>query len=234
MPEGDVLIHAGDFTGRGSELHTVDFLKWFESQPYKYKLFISGNHDFLAEKEPFKFQQLVDEHAPSCTYLEDSSVSIEGYLFHGSPVSPEFCNWAFNRYRGIDIQRHWDLIPTDVDVLITHGPILGYGDKLSQHGSEPGKHVGCEDLLNTINTRLKNLKLHGSGHIHEGAGTYMHGNITVVSASVLDEQYRMRNKPVVVDLPDKFYDCCSQCGWETNDPNDFHACQSTFSDSNEQ
>jgi len=24
-----------------------------------------------------------------------------------------------------------------------------------------------------------------------------------------------------------FYDCCSQCGWETSDPDAFHACENT-------
>lgn len=29
----------------------------------------------------------------------------------------------------------------------------------------------------------------------------------------------------VVEFTDSYFDCCSQCGWSTNDPNDFHACQ---------
>jgi Icc-related predicted phosphoesterase len=135
--------------------------------------------------------------------LEDTTAVIEGYKIHGSPISPFFCSWAFNRYRGLDIQAHWDMIPSDVEVLITHGPILGYGDTLSQYGSEPGKAIGCADLLNTIDIRLNNLKLHVSGHIHEGAGMYRHGDIIVVNASILDERYRFRHQPRVVDLPDK-------------------------------
>jgi Icc-related predicted phosphoesterase len=233
LPDGDVLIHAGDWTGRGSETHTIEFLTWFQAQKHKYKLFIAGNHDFYPEREPHKFELLVNQYAPDCTYLEDKTVEIEGYIFHGSPVSPWFCDWAFNRFRGKEIQEHWDLIPNHVEILITHGPVHGYGDKLSKYGSEPGEHVGCANLLATIDGRLKSLKLHVSGHIHEGSGTYKHGDITLINASVLDEQYRMRNKPVVIALPDKHYDSCSQCGWETTNPNDFHACQSTFPDSNE-
>jgi Icc-related predicted phosphoesterase len=203
MPDGDVLIHSGDWTSKGSERHTVEFLEWFEAQRYPHKLFIAGNHDFYPENEPSAFRKLVALHAPSCTYLEDESVVIDGYKFHGSPVSPWFCDWAFNRFRGKQIQMHWDLIPSDTEVLITHGPVYGHGDELSKWGSDPGAHVGCANLLETINTRLKDLKLHVSGHIHEGAGTYQHGNVTLVNASVLDEHYRMRHAPTVIALPDK-------------------------------
>jgi 3',5'-cyclic AMP phosphodiesterase CpdA len=203
MPEGDVLVHAGDWTHRGEEHHTIAFLKWLDNQNYPHKVFIAGNHDFYPERNPAEFRNLVSTYAPNSIYLEDQSTVINGYNVHGSPVSPWFCDWAFNRDRGPDIQMHWDLIPDNTEILITHGPILGYGDKLSQQGSEPGKNIGCSDLLNTIDNRLKDLKLHISGHIHEGAGTYSHNGITVVNASVLDERYRMRNKPVVVTLPDK-------------------------------
>jgi Icc-related predicted phosphoesterase len=204
IPQCDILIHAGDFTHRGEEHLTIDFMKWFESQTQcTNKLFVSGNHDFLSERDPVKFRQLVATHAPSCTYLEDESVVVEGYKVHGSPVSPWFHDWAFNRNRGLDIQKHWDMIPSDTEILITHGPILGYGDTLSAYGSEPGKQVGCANLLSTIDARLKDLKLHISGHIHEGAGIYAHGFITVVNASMLDERYRFRHQPRVIVLPSR-------------------------------
>jgi Icc-related predicted phosphoesterase len=203
MPEGDILIHAGDWTHRGEEILTIEFLKWFNAQNYKHKVFIAGNHDFYPESHYMDFRMHLKTFAPSCTYLEDQSVVIEGYKIHGSPVSPWFCDWAFNRGRGDDIQQHWDMIPDDTEILITHGPILGYGDKLSAYGSEPGKNIGCLNLLDTIDKRLKDLKLHVSGHIHEGAGTYNHGNIIVVNASVLDERYRLRNSPAVIELADK-------------------------------
>jgi predicted phosphodiesterase len=206
LPEGDILVHAGDWTHRGEENLTIEFLQWFDKQNYKNKVFIAGNHDFYPERHPAEFRKLVALHAPTCTYLEDETVVINGFKVHGSPVSPWFCDWAFNRGRGAEIQEHWDLIPSDVDILITHGPILGYGDTLSDRGSEPGETVGCENLLDTINSRLKDLKLHVSGHIHEGAGTYSHNGIVVVNASVLDDRYRMRNSPVVVTLADKIPD----------------------------
>jgi len=204
IPECDILIHAGDWTHRGEEKLTIEFLQWFEAQTQaKHRVFIAGNHDFYPERHPESFRTLVRTLAPNCVYLEDESVIIEGYKIHGSPVSPEFCDWAFNRYRGTDIQKHWDMIPADTEILVVHGPVLGYGDKLSEHGSEPGVHIGCANLLNTIDSRLKNLGLVVTAHIHEGSGMYKHGDIIVVNAAVLDERYRMRNPPRIVTLPDK-------------------------------
>jgi Icc-related predicted phosphoesterase len=204
IPGCDILIHAGDFTSRGEENRTIEFLEWFEAQKQcKNRVYVAGNHDFMCERDPAKFLNLHEKYAPTCVYLEDQSIVVEGYKIHGSPISPWFMDWAFNRHRGADIQKHWDLIPGDTEILVTHGPVLGYGDKLSQYGSEPGKNIGCADLLKTIDSRLKILRLVVTAHIHEGSGVYAHGDIIVVNASVLDERYRMKNPPRMIDLPDK-------------------------------
>tara|TARA_Y100000296_G_C5174834_1_gene259491 strand:- start:2061 stop:2591 length:531 start_codon:yes stop_codon:yes gene_type:complete len=55
-------------------------------------------------------------------YLNDSSITIDGIKFWGSPIQPWFHDWAFNRKRGNEIRKHWELIPTNTDVLLTHGP----------------------------------------------------------------------------------------------------------------
>ena len=51
LPEGDVLIHAGDVTKQGSEAQVYHFLEWFSAQPHRHKVFIAGNHDFYFERE---------------------------------------------------------------------------------------------------------------------------------------------------------------------------------------
>jgi len=61
----------------------------------------------------------------NCTYLEDSSVTIEGYKIHGSPWTPEFCGWAFMLENEKDMLKKWKMIPDDTDILITHGPPYG-------------------------------------------------------------------------------------------------------------
>ena len=75
---------------------------------------------------------------------------------------PEFCDWAFNLERGQKCLEKWNLIPNDVDILITHTPPVGHGDLCCT-----GVRAGCVELLNSIQKRIK-PKYHVFGHIHEG------------------------------------------------------------------
>ena len=36
-----------------------------------------------------------------------------------------FCDWAFLKERGDDINEIWEKIPSNIDILVTHGPPLG-------------------------------------------------------------------------------------------------------------
>ena len=56
-------------------------------------------------------------------------VEIDGIKIWGSPITPYFYGWAYNRNRGEEIKKHWDLIPDDIDILVTHGPAFGIMDK---------------------------------------------------------------------------------------------------------
>ena len=49
LPEGDMIIHAGDCTNFGSTAQVIEFLEWFSKLAYKYKIFIAGNHDWFFE-----------------------------------------------------------------------------------------------------------------------------------------------------------------------------------------
>lgn len=39
--------------------------------------------------------------------------------------TPVFCDWAFMKHRGEAINKIWKKIPTNIDILVTHGPPLG-------------------------------------------------------------------------------------------------------------
>lgn len=187
VPDGDVLIHAGDFGMRGTENETRSFLAWYKRQMHRHKLFIAGNHDWLYERNGILARSLVPQ---GVIYLEDSGCEIEGLNFYGSPVQPRFGNWAFNRDK--DIKRHWDAIPDNTDVLITHGPPKGILDEVW------AGNVGCPYLRDRVLT-LK-PKLHVFGHIHEGRGEKHFNDTHFVNAGVVDEYYYMDTQPAVVDL----------------------------------
>lgn len=193
LPAGDVLVHAGDLTALGSLDEISGFMSWFAAQPHPHKVFIAGNHDFAFERSPAAAEALVPS---GVTYLRDSGCVIDGVPFWGSPWQPWFHDWAFNLERGAALAAKWALIPDDVQVLVTHGPPEGMLDTVA---FPRGAHVGCEALAARI-LALRELRVHGFGHIHEAYGAEVVGGVTYVNASVCDLDYRPVNAPVCVDL----------------------------------
>jgi Icc-related predicted phosphoesterase len=190
VPEGDILVHAGDLTMAGDIYNTQKALNWLNDQPHAYVVFVAGNHDFAFEraytKERLDLGRLI--------YLENSAQQVGGINFYGSPVQPWFMDWAFNVHRGAPIREYWNKIPYDVHVLITHGPPYGILDQ-----SIPGKsdHLGCEELRSRL--EMIQPKIHVFGHIHGSRGTETNG-IKFVNASVVNEAYKVVNEPIVVEL----------------------------------
>jgi Icc-related predicted phosphoesterase len=191
LPEGDMLIHAGDVSGQGKQSEVENFLKWFSEQPHKHKIFIAGNHDFFFERMPEEY--IASMIPDNVIYLNDSGVSVNGVNIWGSPVQPWFYDWAFNRQRGVNILQHWDLIPINTDILITHGPAHGILDQ-----TQNGTKAGCVDLLNTVKKIRPKFSI--CGHIHEAYGQEISLGTTFINASVLDLSYQLVNKPIVFEI----------------------------------
>jgi Icc-related predicted phosphoesterase len=191
LPEGDMIIHAGDVSSRGTRHEITKFLAWFKKLDYRHKIFIAGNHDFffeLAEIDDIKAQ--IPENV---VYLKDTGVKVEGLNIWGSPIQPWFNNWAFNRQRGKEIKDYWDKIPQNLDILITHGPPKGILDMTLR-----GESVGCEDLYDAI-MQVK-PKVHVFGHIHEAYGEESTNGVQFINASVLNLQYQLVNLPVTITV----------------------------------
>lgn len=49
LPDGDILIHAGDMTQSGSFKELQVTLDWLNAQPHPHKIVIAGNHDKLLD-----------------------------------------------------------------------------------------------------------------------------------------------------------------------------------------
>lgn len=188
LPAGDVLVHAGDLTTRGTEKEIRAVDAWLGTLAFRHKVIIAGNHDFGFERDPAARSWI--QHA---TYLQDEGVEIEGVRFWGSPWQPRFFDWAFNLDRGAPLRHIWDAIPADTDVLITHGPPHGILDRTAH-----GEDVGCEELRRAVERVAP--RLHVFGHIHESHGTFEGGPTRFVNASTCDLRYRAVQPPVVVDL----------------------------------
>ena len=190
LPAGDILIHAGD-----SEIRSLEELElmntWFGKQDFKYKILIMGNHDLYSEKLS---KESLETILTNVIYLENSSVTIEGIKFWGSPYSPIFQDWSYMAH-GERLNEIWNTIPEDTDVVITHCPpytILDYVAIGYFH------HVGCPYLRK----RIKKIKpkYHIFGHIHDSHGVYQDKYTTYINASLLDDCYQLVYKPIIVDI----------------------------------
>lgn len=186
VPEGDVLVYAGDMTSRGNISELRDFNDFLGTLPHPHKIVIAGNHDFCFERERERSAAVMT----NCTYIQDEMVQVLGLNIYGSPWQPWFYDWAFNLQRGAEIKAKWDLIPQNTDILVTHGPPLGFGDTVLR-----GEKVGCQDLLNTI--KIIKPRLHIFGHIHEGYGIYSENETTYLNASICNFSYEPVNDPLV-------------------------------------
>ena len=190
LPGGDVLIIAGDLLSHGGLIEQFHFDRWLEVQDYKHKIIVAGNHDNFIRDDGFvvnNFRQY------NVDYLEDSGCVIEGIKFWGSPWSLLFngIHPQCKAFTGSEsaLKKHWDLIPDDTQVLITHGPAFGILDLL-----ENGDNAGSKTLTERID-HLKNLRVHICGHIHEARGSYINPtHVKFINASMVDRRYKKDDK----------------------------------------
>lgn len=202
----DILVCCGDISNVGKIPDIINFAKWLDKQKqFKHKVVIAGNHDFCFENEnKEKAEKIISNVA---TYLNDSGAKILGLNFWGSPITPFYNRWAFNRDKGT-IKAHWDLIPKDTDILVTHGPPKGILDKVLPLKYQIGlssefiittpSREGCPFLLDKV--KEVKPKIHAFGHIHEDYGIKKTKDTTFINASSLDRSYTYKNKPITINI----------------------------------
>jgi hypothetical protein len=103
VPDGDILIHAGDATARNDAksrrltngLPLCRIVIRFSSPEITIGC--------LKPTIPFA-RRLLDD---SIVYLQDSFVEIENLKIYGAPWQPRFYDWAFNLDRGREMAEKW-------------------------------------------------------------------------------------------------------------------------------
>ena len=237
IPASDLLITTGDYgPGRTNLADMIRFIEWLHKQPARKKVFIAGNHDIpLSRTLPPEFNtdsvarklHLDQWHAvmaniiqfPDIKYLEDETYVWEGLTIYGMPWSPEFHpeRWAFNANEQ-QMTKHLAKIPSEVDILLSHGPAYGYMDLIPQEYAQPKEdlHRGCKKTLEVMQKRLKKLKLFAFGHIHESVTANRTGcdnygirmvritntrSVLFSNGAVVDNDYKVVNrKPLSINL----------------------------------
>ena len=201
IPDGDLLVHAGDLTFQGTVKEISRELTYLGKATKRFKhgcIFVPGNHDWLFQTNMSLAKQMCEDYG--ITVLHHTSTQIEGLNIFGSAYTPAFMDWAFNKDRA-ELKEVWDEIPDNTNILISHGPPMGILStvRVVERGVEGIDECGCYDLYNRIQ-ELKDLKLHIFGHIHDSYGTIDIGNITHINASICTENYKPINKPIIIDL----------------------------------
>ncbi len=193
IPECDLLLLGGDI-GPGSERDLRFHARWYDETFRKWlgiikvpTIAVSGNHDFIFQHGSDMVPDL------PWTYLQDSGCEFQGLKIWGSPWQPVFGGWAFNATES-QLAERWAMIPSDVDILLLHGPPRGYGD-FSPYGNE---HTGSPSLADRI--RAVQPKLVVFGHIHSGYGEYRLGESRMLNASLVNESYEPVNTIRVVEV----------------------------------
>jgi predicted phosphodiesterase len=74
IPDGDILIHAGDLTDSGKPNEIFDAYAWLSNMPHQRIVVTPGNHDFGFQKIP-ELRRVLDAKFPRITGNTASSPS---------------------------------------------------------------------------------------------------------------------------------------------------------------
>lgn len=174
IPDGDILIHAGDITAHGTPAELQTAITHLSALPHAHKFIIAGNHDTYLDPasrstlSPSDLSQANPINWLSLTYLQHTSTTIRlkpqnrTLHIHGSPqtplpVDPSF---AFTYAPTLDAWR--STVPPETDILITHSP--------PKHHLDLPIAMGCPFLTTEV-ARVKPL-LHVFGHVHAGRSDF--------------------------------------------------------------
>jgi Icc-related predicted phosphoesterase len=170
LPDGDVLLHLGDFAvdnvventnsnrKKGAKSHRsrhdgsqlADFDAWMSQQPHRLKIVLRGNHD------PKSMAFL---HSGATYITQPTSMDIAGFKFAFVPYQTAAKNGL----------RHKTLLPkTGCDVIVSHVPPFSILDCCYT-----GKSAGSTTLLKSVQHMNGNDGppiLWLCGHIHESRG----------------------------------------------------------------
>jgi len=165
LPEGDVLIHCGDFapgpiwpggTRVGAEVSQRRFDAWLASQPHGAKVVVRGNHDPVHAAFPLS-------GATYATSPRSLDIAVSGTTLrlalcpYQRPRKAKQCKRG-NRFA----------LPSG-EVLVSHVPPHGVRDRC--HDGDLG---GCAKLRHAVERSVNKPRLWLCGHIHEARGATRH------------------------------------------------------------
>ncbi|KAJ6469430.1 Metallo-dependent phosphatase-like protein [Mycena sanguinolenta] len=197
VPAGDVLLHSGDLTQRGSLDELKSTMEWLYALPHPVKIIMAGNHDEIVDRQWYETKWERDSH--SVPRLKDGSLVPAQAVFEllkgPKAVAANIVYLEGEEYRfkvrdggkewsvyGSPLSPYWgdwafgyekedaeDVVSKfpKTDILLTHGPPHNILDLTINK-----ERAGCHALSAAV-PKLK-PRLHVFGHIHEARGAYIH------------------------------------------------------------
>lgn len=169
IPSADIAIHAGDACIKGNYTEVRSFLEWYVKQPFKYKIYVPGNHDAKMYTHP-ELQSLAREYG--IYVLFNDLIEIEGISIYGNATT-------FPSEDRIDAESDlwdnkdtvWNNMPHNCDIVVTHIPPKNILDE-----ADRGAHIGCSYLRDEVS--IKKPKIHIFGHCHEKRNHVLYNGVT--------------------------------------------------------
>lgn len=173
----DLLIHAGDGLEHHHEKYAISLFSWMGASKASYKIYVPGNHDSIFNESYHIAIRIAKDYGVTTLLDQQITVGTNKIKIFGSPWTPIFGGFHFMK-KDMFLSRYWDAIPSDTDILITHGPPY---EILDNNGR--GVFCGSKTLLDRVNNL--NIKYHIFGHIHESYGMQKINGKTFINASYI-------------------------------------------------
>ena len=152
LPDGDILLHLGDFAIDSSikkkNKAIEKFDAWLALQPHRTKIVLRGNHDPFSVHFPL---------SGSNFFSRPKSIAIDGKL------TMTLVPYTSAR----NLSSSWRKLPMFCDVIASHSPPKNVLDKCYN-----GANAGCQSLRSKVERMIAGPPhLWLCGHIHEARGS---------------------------------------------------------------
>lgn len=215
IPPCDLLIIAGDVCpdrfGPFLAIHAPEQQKawfdrnvrpWLADAPAAHKIMTWGNHDWCGQACSFRCDSPSEGSSTDLQILVDEGTTLRTdagpISVWATPWSKQFMNWAFMKPPR-ELADVYAQIPEGIDILVSHQPPYGRGDRYFDVGAGKVEHLGSPELLAAIDRVRPKLVI--CGHIHDGHGRTEYDGIPIYNVTLVDEQYRLVHSPTVIDFP---------------------------------